>query len=121
MSGHQPFRDLVPVSPKQAALEKAHIDKIANLPKPHCKLGYTVPQVVEIMNSFPQEVKGDNIVAFNSWMSGQTGAICEGKSYDYVERKYVPNDCVVGNPNGHGMIVYQGDVRRFLLGLPIVD
>lgn len=114
----EPLKRNLQTSKERAAKEKALIDMVEKLPKPACRLGYTIDQVVEIMDSFPEEEKGDNLHDFNAWMSTQTGVICNGLSYNYATQKYVDTDC---RPNGHGWIVYEGDVRRFLLGLPIVD
>ncbi len=79
------------------------------LPEPACSLGYTHRQLAEIM--------GVRIADFRDWFAGQTGAICEGRLWDYKRKRYVPACGGVA----HGPVVYRHDVERFLLGLPVVD
>lgn len=56
-----------------------------------------------------------------AWMSGQTMMICDGSP----ERKWVHGKLVeVGPPKcdrAHGLVVYEWDLERFLLRLPVVD
>lgn len=67
------------------------------LPQPACKFGYTRAQVETMMGVF--------LPRFDAWMRGQTAAICNGE------------ECSVK----HGPIIFQGDVGRFVEGLPIID
>jgi hypothetical protein len=82
--------------------------KRKKLPTPECSLGYTDSQVKAIM--------GTRLKEFNSWMSGQTMAVCDGRVYDHVKGAYEPSEC-----GPHGGITYTWDLQRFLDGRPIVD
>lgn len=77
--------------------------------KPECELGYTVPQLKEIL--------GDRFEDFGKWMRGQTMALCEGQKYDHELGAYVAS-C---NSVAHGIVVYAGDLDRYLKGLPVID
>ncbi len=79
-----------------------------NLPPAACELGYTVAQLESIL--------GDRLGAFNHWMRGQTGGVCEGRRYDHEKKAYEPTGC-----GPHGFTVYGHDLRRFLARLPIID
>jgi hypothetical protein len=50
------------------------------------------------------------------WMRGQTGAICEGREWDYATSDYIDTDC-----GPHGMVIYRHDVQRFIDGEPVID
>ncbi|RAO26490.1 hypothetical protein PSN13_06518 [Micromonospora saelicesensis] len=76
---------------------------MSTLPEPACRYGYTVEQL--------QEALGDRADAFGRWMSGQTGAICDGRAYDYDACEYRETNC-----GPHGSVVYSHDLRRFLAG-----
>lgn len=73
-----------------------------------CELGYPTAQLKRVL--------GDRLPAFHYWFRGQTGAICDGTSYDYENRRSVPTNC-----GPHGPVVYGHDLRRFLRGLPAFD
>lgn len=79
------------------------------MPEPKCRLGYTRSQIEEIM--------GDRLEEFHSWMYGQTMALCEGRKWNHTLKQY--EDACEGIP--HGIIVYPWDAERFLLGLPVID
>jgi hypothetical protein len=81
---------------------------LAAFPPPACKWGYTRPQVIQMMGLF--------IDKFDTWMDGQTVALCDGREYDHEQKKYV-SSCDVA----HGTIYYADDVRRYALGLPVID
>ena len=68
-----------------------------------CKYGYTRDEIEALV--------GDRIDAFNHWMRGQTGSICDGQLYDHDKREYYPSGC-----GPHGPVVYEHDVRQFLRG-----
>lgn len=70
------------------------------LPEPVCQYGYTQDQIDGLFGT-PETRQ-----AFHSWMYGQTMAICEGEA-----------PCT----RAHGLIYYESDVRRFILGLPVLD
>lgn len=78
------------------------------LPEPECELGYTLSQLVNIM--------GDRIREFDSWLSGQTVALCDGRAYDPQTEEYYNTGC-----GPHGSVVYYWDVKRFLDGEQVVD
>lgn len=82
---------------------------VENLPKPQCRMGYTNEQI--------QEILGDRLEEFNSWMIGQTWSICNGRAYNHETRQYE----VACDGVSHGDIIYRDDVERFLKGLPIID
>lgn len=79
-----------------------------NLPKSECKLGYPINQIEKIL--------GSRLDEFNKYMVGQTGAICEGREYDYNKKKYKPSGC-----GPHGIVVYKCDLLTFLEGRPTLD
>lgn len=78
-------------------------------PAPECEYGYTFTQIGFIL--------GDRMPEFNAWMVGQTGAICEGRSYDHETSKYV----ISCGGIAHGMVVYSSDLHRFMAGLSVID
>lgn len=51
-------------------------------------------------------------------LRGQTGAICEGRSYNHDAREYTPNECA-NNP--HGFISYVSDVAEWVKGQTVSD
>jgi hypothetical protein len=75
------------------------------LPRPACPLGYPRDQLERIL--------GDRLAAFHKWHVGQTGAICDGRDWNWTAKEYEPNECA---DNPHGMVVYASDVREFLAG-----
>jgi hypothetical protein len=81
---------------------------LAAFPAPACKWGYTRPQAIQMMGIF--------IDKFDSWMEGQTAALCDGREYDHEQKKYVPS-C----GTAHGTIYYADDVLRYALDLPVID
>lgn len=81
----------------------------AKLQPPECEYGYTRGQLKIIL--------GSRLPDFDKWMNGQTGAICEGRSYDHETSKYVISCGGVA----HGMVVYSSDLQRFLTGKPVID
>lgn len=76
---------------------------------PECEYGYTRSQLKLIM--------GCRITAFDFWMNGQTGVICEGRKWNYETHEY-EEAC---HGIAHGMVVYKSDVQRFLAGKPVID
>jgi hypothetical protein len=90
-------------------MEKDGRKHVTSLPTPVCKYGYSQSQIEEIM--------GPRLAEFYKWMRGQTGAICEGKSYNHDTRSY---EVSCGGVS-HGFITYPWDVERFLDGRPIED
>ena len=79
------------------------------LPTRECPLGYPLAQVEEIVESMAD---------FNDWMRGQTMAVCDGEQYDYEGSRYKASGCF---DHPHGVVVYPGDLRRYLAGLPVID
>jgi hypothetical protein len=63
-----------------------------------------------------REILKDQFDSFGRWMDGQTVTLCEGRYWDHVFQKYVPDGC-----GPHGPVVYRWDLERFLHGLPVVD
>jgi hypothetical protein len=55
------------------------------------------------------------LVAFYKWMTGQTVAHCDGRSYDHDAQTY-RDDC-----GRHGAVYYRHDVARFLNNQPPLD
>ena len=76
--------------------------------KPSCELGYTIPDLKEIL--------GNRYDEFLNWMRGQTVAMCEGRKYNYDKHEYEDTGC-----GPHGWAYYPWDVQRFLDGRPIID
>lgn len=72
-----------------------------NLPIPECKYGYTEVQITSIL--------GVKLEQFNCWMRGKTGAICDGREYNYDKKIYESTNC-----GPHGFIIYKTDLLRFL-------
>ncbi len=79
-----------------------------NLPAT-CKYGMTIDDLADVFNE-------GELAELYDWMRGQTGAICEGREWDYDLGDYIEVDC-----GPHGMVVYRNDVMRFIEGLPVVD
>lgn len=77
-----------------------------------CPMGYTIE---DLKRRFPTTEEFDD---FQTWMVGQTGAICNGQRYDYDRHEYVKDECF---DNPHGIVVYWWDVNRYLMGLPVID
>jgi hypothetical protein len=75
-----------------------------------CPYGFSTEELRVIL--------GPRYMDFQRWMSGQTMMLCEGRSYDYDQNKYVPNECA---DTPHGPVVYEHDLRRFLDGRQPVD
>lgn len=82
------------------------------LPKPHCKYGYTLSQLLDDVFSGDQE-RFDSLM---KWMYGQTMTLCDGRLYNHETKEYEK-----GCDEPHGPVVYTHDLRRFLLGLPVID
>lgn len=87
------------------------------IPPGECKTaygGYPWSQLDEILPP-------DTAKALGQWMYGQTMMICDGSP----ERKWIDGELIeVGPPKcdrAHGPVVYEWDLDRFLLGLPVVD
>ncbi len=74
-----------------------------------CKHGMTSDDLKSVFTH-------DELTDLFAWMTGQTGAICEGREWDYTLSDYIDSDC-----GPHGMVVYRHDVTRYLAGLPVVD
>lgn len=79
------------------------------IPEPNCRFGYDVQQVEDILGA---RVHGH----FLRWMTGQTMAICDGRSYSHEEKAYHATDC-----GPHGVVVYPWDLERYLAGRPVAD
>lgn len=79
-----------------------------DLPKPECRYGYTTGQLRTILE--------DRFEEFFKWMYGQTMSLCDGRSYNHETKEYEK-----GCDEPHGPVVYSHDLRRFLLGLPVID
>lgn len=77
--------------------------------RPVCRYGYTPAQIAEMM--------GTREPAFWKWYEGQTGAICDGRVWDWGTEQYVPSKCLMA----HGPVVYPWDVAAFLSGQPARD
>lgn len=75
------------------------------IPAPECPHGYPDSQVREIM--------GERYSEFLRWMNGQTMMLCNGLQFNHETREHEATECA---PYGHGGIVYEWDVRRFLSG-----
>jgi len=60
---------------------------------------------------------GSKFDSFGYWMRGQTIGICEGRSYNHGTKEY---EVSCGGVS-HGVVVYKDDLRRFILGLPVID
>lgn len=79
-----------------------------DLPVPECSYGYPEDQLKSIL--------GDKYKDFNKWMVGQTISRCSGSYYDAFSSSYRRTNC-----GPHGLVVYFGDVQRYMLGLPVID
>lgn len=79
-----------------------------DLPKSECELGYPKKQLEEIL--------GPRLDEFNNYMVGQTGAICQGKRYNFNTHKHEPTGC-----GPHGIVLYKCDLLTFLEGRPTLD
>lgn len=80
-----------------------------NLPEPACELGYTREQIVSMF--------GAAVSKFDSFMNGQTMAICACQAFNHETRKYEPTSC----KHEATTIYYPSDVDRFIRGLPVID
>ena len=78
------------------------------LPKPVCKYGYTMEELVDIF--------GARVVDFRRWMNGQTFTDCTGWEYDRKRGFNVGSGC-----GPHGFVYYPWDVDRYNRGLPVID
>jgi hypothetical protein len=74
---------------------------------PECDMGYTVPQLEEIL--------GDRMPDFDRFMHGQTFSLCDGRLYNYETKGY---DAGCGP---HGTVVNRSDLERFLRGGRVID
>lgn len=87
--------------PQQCRQTMAAIQSDSQLPAPTCRSGYPLAQVETIL--------GARAAAFWRWHEGQTGAICDGRSFDHDTRQYRDTGC-----GPHGPVVYRWDLERFL-------
>lgn len=78
------------------------------LPISECRFGYSQEELREIL--------GDRLEEFNTWMSGQTVAICDGMYYDYDAAMNLSTGC-----GPHGDVVYSWDLEDFLAGRADLD
>ena len=74
---------------------------MTDLPEPACRYGYTRDQLAAILAGRLDE--------FHRWFHGQTGAICDGREWDFDACQWRDTGC-----GPHGMAVYSSDLRRFL-------
>lgn len=72
------------------------------LPPPACEAGYTRDQIEAIL--------GTAVGEFDKWHRGQTGGICEGRSWSHETRSYTDR-C---GGTAHGFITYESDFRTFM-------
>lgn len=86
---------------------------MTKLPEPSCPHGYTDDDLKAILGDDP--VRWDE---FHLWMYGQTMSLCDGRLYNHERKQYENSPCV---DNPHGVVVYRGDLRRFLEGRPVID
>lgn len=84
------------------------MSKPKKIPMPDCQLGYTTEQLESILR--------DRLKEFNTWMVGQTIALCDGRSYNHNTKEYEDTGC-----GPHGLVVYSWDLSRFLDGRAVVD
>jgi hypothetical protein len=89
---------------------KEEVNKL-ELQEPTCPHGYTEDDLTEILGE-------DGLVPFWNWMSGQTVMLCDGRKYNHTMGEYVETSC---SATPHGVVVYEWDLERFMLGLPVVD
>ena len=80
-----------------------------DLPDSECQFGYTSKELKDIL--------GDRFDYFWHWMRGQTISICDARVYNSETKDY--DQCCNGIANGG--VVYRSDLKRFLLGLTIID
>lgn len=79
------------------------------VPVPPCGMGYPVA----FLSSFLNREQKDSLM---EWMTGQTVGECDGRMYDHEHKCYNPTGC-----GPHGIVIYTGDLYRWLKGLPVVD
>lgn len=79
--------------------------------KPDCTLGFSTQFLEGILST-------RDYANLQRWMDGQTGAICDGRVYNHETKQYEPSECA---DNPHGVVYYAHDVRRWALGLPVID
>jgi hypothetical protein len=72
-------------------------------------MGFSRTQIEQIM--------GEKLKKFDSWMRGQTQAICDGRQYNFETKEYEPAACT----EPHGWITYVWDTKDFLAGRPVTD
>lgn len=89
---------------------RTFITSPAALPIPECEAGFPYTQLMEIMD--PQQ-----FARLETWLYGQTVALCDGRLYNYETREY--ESCC--NGVAHGRVIYPHDVHRFLRGWPVID
>ena len=94
---------------RQASARLPHVPDPTELPEAQCEMGYTRAQLGIIL--------GNELETFDSWMRGQTMAICEGKQYNHDTKEFEE----MCHGVMHGPVVYSDDLSRYLAGLPIID
>ena len=67
--------------------------------EPDCKFGYSMNLIENIL--------GDDISDFSNWFYGQTGVICDGRTYNHGN--YEDSNC-----GPHGLVVYIWDFDRYM-------
>ena len=82
----------------------------ARMPEPSCPLGYTEADL--------QQHWGGRLKSLYATLAGQTGSICDGRSFNHETREYEPTACA---EHPHGFTTYVHDVRRWLEGKPVID
>lgn len=82
-----------------------------SMPEPECPLGYPHTQLESWLGT-------ERHAELNKWLSGQTQAICEGRSYNHEKKIYEPNECV---DHPHGYVAYRWDVADWWAGKPVQD
>lgn len=94
------------------------------VPPGECKTAYNGYPWSQLERIFPPTTMS----RLEAWMYGQTMMICNGTP----ERKWVDDESAPGGQRleevgpskcdrAHGLVVYEWDLDRFLLGLPVVD
>lgn len=87
------------------------------VPPGECRTAYNGYPWTQLETIFPPTT----VSRLEAWMFGQTMMICDGSP----EWKWVDDELVEVGPSkcdrAHGGVVYEWDLDRFLLGLPVVD
>lgn len=69
------------------------------------------------MSQLREMLSETELEELGSWMRGQTMSVCEGRHYSHETKDYYESCGGVA----HGVVVYRGDVARFMSGLPVID